>query len=213
MKGVVIIKSPSARGVPAFGGFAGSLQDQQPDSLHVSGCTSQPDFYSATSIATNGKNLISEGVKATFGKGKFQPDNRNVCKKYNDSDEDEWLLGFEEKGSDVYMKHCKVLTESIEDRHTKTDNKVEQVEREEESDHEVEMMVSRRWTKEVSKLVMRCFYKSDPTRTGYRKRMIAIWRDIGTFEITEQRLVDQVRVVRANEWLTEVELQEIAKKI
>ena len=60
---------------------------------------------------------------------------------------------------------------------------------------------------------MRCFYKSDPTRTGYRKRMIAIWRDIGTFEITEQRLVDQVRVVRANEWLTEVELQEIAKKI
>ena len=113
MKGVVIIKSPSARGVPAFGGFAGSLQDQQPDSLHVSGCTSQPDFYSATSIATNGKNLISEGVKATFGKGKFQPDNRNVCKKYNDSDEDEWLLGFEEKGSDVYMKHCKVLIEPI----------------------------------------------------------------------------------------------------
>ena len=60
---------------------------------------------------------------------------------------------------------------------------------------------------------MRCFYKSDPTRTGYRKQMIAIWRDIGTFEITEQRLVDQVRVIRANEWLTEVELQEIAKKI
>ena len=42
--------------------------------------------------------------------------------------------------------------------------------------------------------------------------MIAIWRDVGTFEITEQRLVDQVRVFRANEWLTEVELQEIAKK-
>ena len=87
------------------------------------------------------------------------------------------------------------------------------MEREEESDHEVEMMVRRRWTKEVSKLVMRCFYKSDPTRTGYRKQMIALWRDIGTFEITEQRLVDQVRVIRANEWLTEVELQEIAKKI
>lgn len=74
MKGVVIIKSPSAHGVPAFGGFAGSLKDQQTglnpdpswaDSLHVSGCTSQPDFYAATSIATNGKNLILEGVKAT----------------------------------------------------------------------------------------------------------------------------------------------------
>ena len=28
--------------------------------------------------------------------------------------------------------------------------------------------------------------------------MIAIWRDIGTFEMTEQRLADQARVVRTN---------------
>ena len=26
--------------------------------------------------------------------------------------------------------------------------------------------------------------------------MIAIWREIGTFEITEQRLVDQARVIK-----------------
>ena len=87
------------------------------------------------------------------------------------------------------------------------------MDREEESDHEVEMMVRRRWTKEVSKLVMTCFYKSDPTRRGYRKRMIAICKDIGIFEITKQRLVDQVRVIRTNEWLTEMELQEIGKTI
>ena len=43
--------------------------------------------------------------------------------------------------------------------------------------------------------------------------MIAIWREIGTFEITEQRLVDQARVVRTNEWLTEVELEEVRRKI
>ena len=43
--------------------------------------------------------------------------------------------------------------------------------------------------------------------------MIAIWRDIGNFEITEQRLVDQARVIRTNEWLTEVELEEIRTKI
>ena len=42
--------------------------------------------------------------------------------------------------------------------------------------------------------------------------MIAIWREIGTFEITETRLVDQLRVVGTNEWLTEVELEEIRKK-
>ena len=43
--------------------------------------------------------------------------------------------------------------------------------------------------------------------------MIAIWGEIGSFEITEQRLVDQARVVRTNEWLTKVELEEIRRKI
>ena len=42
--------------------------------------------------------------------------------------------------------------------------------------------------------------------------MIAIWREIGTFEITEQRLADQVRVIRTNRWLTDVELEEIRRK-
>ena len=40
--------------------------------------------------------------------------------------------------------------------------------------------------------------------------MVAIWREIG--EITEQRVVDQARIIRTNEWLTEVELEEIRKK-
>ena len=43
--------------------------------------------------------------------------------------------------------------------------------------------------------------------------MIAIWRERGTFEITEQRHVDQARVVRTNEWLTEVDLKEIRREI
>ena len=60
------------------------------------------------------------------------------------------------------------------------------VEREEERDPEVEMMVRGRWTKEENKLVMRCFYQSDPTRRGYQKRVVAIWRKIETSEITEQ---------------------------
>ena len=87
------------------------------------------------------------------------------------------------------------------------------MERAEERDPEVEMMVRRRWTKEENKLVMRCFYQNDPTRRGYQKRMIAIWREIGTFEITEQRLANQVGVISTNVWLTEVELEEIRRKI
>ena len=51
----------------------------------------------------------------------------------------------------------------------KTDNKVVHVEREEERDLEVEIMVRRRRTKEEKKIVMRCFYQSEPTRRGYRK--------------------------------------------
>ena len=91
----------------------------------------------------------------------------------------EWFLGFDEKGKDVYMKHCTDLIQPIaESNHkkkcTKTDNRVVHVEREEERDPEVEMMVRRRRTMEENKLVMRCFYQGDPTRRGYRKRMIAI---------------------------------------
>ena len=77
-------------------------------------------------------------------------------------------------------------------------------------------MVRRRWTKEENKLVMGCFYQSDPTRRGYQKRMIAIWKEIVTFEIREQKLVDQERegerVIRTNKWLTEVELEDIRRK-
>ena len=43
--------------------------------------------------------------------------------------------------------------------------------------------------------------------------MIAIWREIGSFEIKEQRFIDQARVTRINEWLTEVELEEIRGKL
>ena len=63
---------------------------------------------------------------------------------------------------------------------------------------------------------MGCFYQSDPTRRGYQKRMIAIWKEIVTFEIREQKLVDQERegerVIRTNKWLTEVELEDIRRK-
>ena len=99
------------------------------------------------------------------------------------------------------MKHCKVLIEPIAEIKEKkkvshTDNKVVHVEKEQEKDPEVEMMLRRRWTKEVNKLTMRWFYHSDPTRRGYRKRIIVICGEIETFEITEQRLVDHARVIR-----------------
>ena len=55
------------------------------------------------------------------------------------------------------------------------------MDKEEERDPEVEMMVRSSWTKELNKLVMIFFYQSDPTKRGYQKQMIAIWRESGTF--------------------------------
>ena len=57
---------------------------------------------------------------------------------------------------------------------------------------------------------MRCFYQSNPTRKVYRKQMTAFRRELGIFE---RRLVDQARVVRTSEWLTEMELEGIKRKI
>ena len=116
-------------------------------------------------IATNGRIPISEGLQAASGKGKFQSDNRNGCEKYNDSDDNEWFLRFNKKGNHVYMKHCKFLIEPIAESKdkkegTKTDKKLVHVEREEEKDPEFEMMVKRKWTKAVNKLMTRCFYQS-----------------------------------------------------
>ena len=51
------------------------------------------------------------------------------------------------------------------------------------------------WTREVNKLVMKCYLRSKPSTRGYRKRMLNNWRNyIGLFECSEQRLADQLRV-------------------
>ena len=69
------------------------------------------------------------------------------------------------------------------------------------------------WNKEVSKRIMRCYIESNPSARGYRKRMLTIWKEIGVFEVTEQRLADQVRAIKVNGWLSEVEIEEIRRNI
>ena len=71
----------------------------------------------------------------------------------------------------------------------------------------------RKWSKEENRLVMYCKFKSYPIVRGYRKRMMRIWEEVGTFEVKEQQLVDQARAIVVNEWLTKVELEEIKRQI
>ena len=70
-----------------------------------------------------------------------------------------------------------------------------------------------KWSKEVNKIVMRCFYSSEPTKRGYRQRMLNVWKEIGVFKLTEQRLADQARAIRTNGWLSEIELEEIQRNL
>ena len=60
---------------------------------------------------------------------------------------------------------------------------------------------------------MECYYQSMPSRNGYRKRMLQIWVDKGMFQVTEQRLVDQVNQIRKKQWLSESEFEEIRRLI
>ena len=48
---------------------------------------------------------------------------------------------------------------------------------------------------------------------GYMKRMMALWNDIGVYKINQQRLADQVRAIKRNGWLSDVEIEEIKRSI
>ena len=39
------------------------------------------------------------------------------------------------------------------------------------------------------------------------------WDEIGVFPVTEQRLAAQARQIRRNKWLTEMEVEEIRRKL
>ena len=60
---------------------------------------------------------------------------------------------------------------------------------------------------------MKCFLMSKPSKRGYKRSMFDKWQDIDIFEIAKQRLADQVRVIKSNEWLSKVKMEEIKKKI
>ena len=76
-----------------------------------------------------------------------------------------------------------------------------------------------RWSKSMNVAVMECYFLSKPLNDdgkpvrGYRRRMHNIWRERHSFNVTEQRLCDQARMIRKNGWLTHVELEEIKRRV
>ena len=74
-------------------------------------------------------------------------------------------------------------------------------------------------TKEMNIAVMECYFLSGPVDKNdkpvrvYRRRMHSIWNERQSLHITEQRLCQQVRMIRGNGWLTELQLADIKKKL
>ena len=73
------------------------------------------------------------------------------------------------------------------------------------------------WSKDDNKLWFECYIRSEPERREYRKRLLDLWKASNInnelTEVTEQRLVDQVRQIKNNKWLETVEQEEITRRV
>ena len=43
--------------------------------------------------------------------------------------------------------------------------------------------------------------------------MLSLWLQKGMFRVSEQRLVDQASTIRRNSWMTELEIEELERKV
>ena len=54
---------------------------------------------------------------------------------------------------------------------------------------------------------------SEPKIRGYRKCMLSLWLQKCMFLVAEQRLVDQANTIHRNSWMTELEIEELERKV
>ena len=54
---------------------------------------------------------------------------------------------------------------------------------------------------------------SEPKIRGYIKRMLSLCLQKGMFWVSEQRLVDQANSICRNSWMTELEIEELERKV
>ena len=75
------------------------------------------------------------------------------------------------------------------------------------------------WNKELNKVVMKRFCGSKPLdedgkpTAGYRKRMFRERNEMGILESIEQRVCDQAKGIRKNDWLSELKLGPIKRQV
>ena len=69
-------------------------------------------------------------------------------------------------------------------------------------------IIKRKWSQEENRVVMQCYYRIEYGRNVYRKRMHAIWYEMGMFKVTEQKLVDPKNNILKRKWLLDLGLEE-----
>ena len=81
--------------------------------------------------------------------------------------------------------------------------------------HHANPVISKRrnWTSQENNIVMECYLLSEPKIRGYRKCMLSLWQQKCMFWVSEQRLVDQANTIRKNSWMTELEIEELERKV
>ena len=62
-------------------------------------------------------------------------------------------------------------------------------------------------------MVIDCYLLIEPKIRGCRKRMLCLWLQKGMFWVSEQRLVDQADTICRNSWMTELEIEELKRKV
>ena len=60
---------------------------------------------------------------------------------------------------------------------------------------------------------MECYLLSEPKIIGYRKGMLSLWQQKSMFWVSEQRFVDEANTIRRNSWMTELEIEELERKV
>ena len=71
----------------------------------------------------------------------------------------------------------------------------------------------RKWTSQDNKIVMECYLLSEPKIRGYRKRILSLCLQKHMFWLSEQRLVDQANTICRNSSTTELEIEQLERKV
>ena len=74
-------------------------------------------------------------------------------------------------------------------------------------------IVKRIWSKADYKVAMECFLRAPKGGRGVGKRTLDLWLDRGMFDISENNLMNQIRVFKKKQWLTSVEIEEMKRLI